>query len=423
MIISKDLLKIEESIPDTVLEFANKYALWHTQFVSYLEKFNDEILMRSFAFKKPINKDLCITEVTRRLTGFSGYFVKNCYFTYLSGYNAVYSKNDIITHNCDMLEEDFDDWYFRDDNYFKVGYKIINLDLINETKYKYCAFNDCYNFFIDYINLYLNYPGLEFISKIGIKKLSKLLLDKASKDKQFRKFIKENVNDINIYGVIVSIFAYNHKMSIYDASKWLMLGKEIKELLETNIDRLKLYKYLTENNISYRLYNDYLMAIKYLRLDLSNTKNVFPQNFIHMHDLRIQEYDSLKLKETLKSKRSLNSKVHKVALFYSNLNLDDKYIVHIANSIKELIIEGNVLNHCVGKMGYDLKMANKESLIFFIRKKEEPNRPYVTMEFDLSQKKILQIYAKNNAKPDNEVLKFVNNKWLKYAKEKLKEVC
>ena len=74
-------------------------------------------------------------------------------------------------------------------------------------------------------------------------------------------------------------------------------------------------------------------------------------------------------------------------------------------------------------MGYDKKMARGESLIFFVRNKEEETTPFVTIEFSPKEKKIVQCYGTNNSTPDDNVLDFVNNEWLPYTKQQLKQIA
>ena len=74
-------------------------------------------------------------------------------------------------------------------------------------------------------------------------------------------------------------------------------------------------------------------------------------------------------------------------------------------------------------MNYDQKMVREESLIFFIRPINEPETPFVTMEYSPSKKKVLQCYGVNNNTPQQEVLDFVNKKWLPYANEQLKQIA
>ena len=74
-------------------------------------------------------------------------------------------------------------------------------------------------------------------------------------------------------------------------------------------------------------------------------------------------------------------------------------------------------------MNYDQKFAREESLIFFVRDKNNINKPYVTMEYSLINHKILQCYAQKDSKPTDKVLNFVNKKWLPYANRKIKKVA
>ena len=74
-------------------------------------------------------------------------------------------------------------------------------------------------------------------------------------------------------------------------------------------------------------------------------------------------------------------------------------------------------------MNYDQKFAREESLIFFIRTKEQPNVPFVTLEYSVKQKRVLQCYGYHDTKPDDGVIEFVHKKWLPYANKKLKQIA
>lgn len=67
------------------------------------------------------------------------------------------------------------------------------------------------------------------------------------------------------------------------------------------------------------------------------------------------------------------------------------YIVFIAKSPSDLIREGELLNHCVGRMNYDQRFIREESLIFFVRRVTEPDTPFVTVEYSLSMKKYCNV--------------------------------
>jgi uncharacterized protein YecE (DUF72 family) len=67
-------------------------------------------------------------------------------------------------------------------------------------------------------------------------------------------------------------------------------------------------------------------------------------------------------------------------------------------------------------MGYDVKMAKGKILIAFVRMVENPKEHYVTVEYDLREKKIMQMHGKNNCTPDKETRAFIE-KWAKKVKE------
>lgn len=113
-----------------------------------------------------------------------------------------------------------------------------------------------------------------------------------------------------------------------------------------------------------------------------------------------------------------------VAEKYMPLQQDKKgYIVVIAMSPSELKREGEILHHCVGSMGYDQKFVREESLIFFVRHKEEPNTPFVTVEYSPSAHKILQTHGLHNSTPDDETMKYIKNTWLPFANKAVRQMA
>ena len=73
-------------------------------------------------------------------------------------------------------------------------------------------------------------------------------------------------------------------------------------------------------------------------------------------------------------------------------------------------------------MNYDQKFAREESLIFFIRNVNEPDTPFVTVEYSISKHKVLQCYGEHDQKPSDNVLEYVNKKWLPFANRQLKKI-
>ena len=73
-------------------------------------------------------------------------------------------------------------------------------------------------------------------------------------------------------------------------------------------------------------------------------------------------------------------------------------------------------------MNYDQKFARYVTLILFVSDISKPDVPFVTLEYSLTTRKILQCYGIRDSKPDETVLDFVNKKWLPYANRKLKQI-
>ena len=74
-------------------------------------------------------------------------------------------------------------------------------------------------------------------------------------------------------------------------------------------------------------------------------------------------------------------------------------------------------------MNYEQKVVREESLIFFVRKADQPNIPYVTVEYSLEKHTVLQCYGFDNLMTDNDARDYVYHVWLPYANKHLKQIA
>ena len=82
---------------------------------------------------------------------------------------------------------------------------------------------------------------------------------------------------------------------------------------------------------------------------------------------------------------------------------NEEYMIIPAGKCEELVREGQQLHHCVGASDlYMDRMAEGKSWILFLRKKEDINTPYYTIEIDMESNKIKQWYSAFDRKPDEE---------------------
>jgi hypothetical protein len=73
-------------------------------------------------------------------------------------------------------------------------------------------------------------------------------------------------------------------------------------------------------------------------------------------------------------------------------------------SADEIIAEGHALHHCVGS--YAERAANGECVILFLRKTDQPDEPFYTIE--LRDNQIAQARGRNSSEPTPEVQKFLD---------------
>ena len=172
-------------------------------------------------------------------------------------------------------------------------------------------------------------------------------------------------------------------------------------------------------------YLDYLKACQNLGLDISEEKNRFPHDFKRWHDIRIDQYAAKKAMEDAEKRKELYAQFAAVAEKYLSLQHSKRsaFICVIARSPADLIREGEALHHCVGRMNYDQRMVREESLIFFVRAKESPDIPLVTLEYSPRSHKVLQCYGEHDHKPSEDILHYVNKVWLPYANKTIKHIA
>ncbi len=370
-------------------------------------------------------------------------FCRDIEYSYMGGYKVGFYAEGMRQYNEPRWFED-GKWYECDDKYFNPYTRLINPEYAYKTpelKYSAC---DLYKGedIIAYLRMYEKYPIAEMLVKLGLSSLalSKQILDKATKDKSFRKYLGKNRETIKskCYYVSSILNAYKQNKSIAEVQAFESFKKElnnsylksVREIAKVDYDSF--YKYLNKQGVNITLYSDYLRACRYLGIDMTKDKNRYPHNFMHEHDIKIadmreaqeREY-AQRRKEREEEQKHLSENFIAVARKFMPLQSIENgtYVVYIAQSPSELIKEGEALHHCVGNHGYDKKFAKEQSLIFFVRSATDTEKPLCTIEFDIKRNKILQFYADHNTKPDQAVTDYVNNVWLPHANKQLKKIA
>ena len=404
----------------------------NTRFYSYLTTNDRELVKVTVAVRHYRNKwyyKQCAVHGVHS----EGCFAKDMVYYTICGYRTGWCSEG-LTKYPKWFEDGL--WEEAGDKYFDPFAPVVNVEYIAKfPEYKYSAYEIYKGVdILQYLRLYEKYPHTEYILKLGLSKYvkSKQILEKTKRDKRFCKWLAINRVELkeNYYYISAVLHAYQKNKSLKEAhayevaKKSLCLEKSFKPIRELfNGDYQKYFDYVGKQQITNRLYLDYLNACNYLGLDMSENKNRFPHNFMYWHDVRIDEYSTAKAIKDEKERQELYTQFSLIADKYLQLQYDKgDYVAIIAKSPAELIHEGNALNHCVGRMNYEKKFIREETLIFFVRPRDLPQKPFVTVEYSLKSKKILQCYAHGNTTPDNEVTYYINNVWLPYANKALKKI-
>lgn len=161
-------------------------------------------------------------------------------------------------------------------------------------------------------------------------------------------------------------------------------------------------------------YADYLSMRINLGYDLNNTVYQQPQDLEAEHNKMVMETNKEGMDKHLKEVAERYPEIRHVYRGLRNKYLyeDDKYIIRPARSAEEIVMEGRLLHHCVGGDTYLGRHNTGKTYILMLRFKAEPDVPYITVEIDAKNPRILQWYGDKDKKPDEKNMQSWLNTWL-----------
>lgn len=307
-------------------------------------------------------------------------------------------------------------------------------EIFHDSKYQYSAIEQATALGLvnpfDYILKYNDHPELERLYKIGLVGCARHYFQSRwwrGPDALNRLAEAKNLKDLGIDNKVE--LAECRNLGIFEliarkeVKRWRIdpadRAEAIKFIVALNnrsgedfnysfITRERLFKYFKEQgyNDPTTFFNDYIRdyipdCIK-LGLNLNDTAINRPRDFNKMHqwlteELKLQEtqvYDAL-IEATYDAIHHLVEWQHK------------ELCVIMPRTSKEIMEEGNRQDHCVGK--YCERVAKGESVILFVRRTENPEEPYFTLEIkkDMQVCDIVQCRGKSNSEQTPEIEKFL----------------
>ncbi|MDO3680409.1 PcfJ domain-containing protein [Paenibacillus ehimensis] len=185
------------------------------------------------------------------------------------------------------------------------------------------------------------------------------------------------------------------KLLVY-APVWQIKNYIIKQLRKDAKNYRSQRHYNSGQNV-FTDYRDYLNECKELGMDLSQEHVLFPNNLHSAHQKTMR-------KVKIKADAALNAKIAARLKDLERYRFEHSgLILRPAASSIELFDEGKALNHCVG--GYADRYAKGETDLFVIRRVEQPDQPFYTME--VRNGNVVQCRGQKNCVPTPEVKAFV----------------
>lgn len=225
-------------------------------------------------------------------------------------------------------------------------------------------------------------------------------------------FKEQAVNYLNTFGQLpegLEVHSIRRMASLVNDAN-LSIKKLYKFLYKDAPRQQGLYKPKTTLTL---LYDTFDLTQK---LGLPFDKN--PKALQRYHDILVREYNIVKdekrhelFGEAVKEYSHLEL-IQKLKYDEEDKPLPtnkDKYAMVLPKDAQDLVLEGKTMHHCVG--GYIDRVIDNDSVILFLRKAEELNKSFATVEVDPDEMKIHQVKAKHNRPIEDEKAKKFLQKW------------
>ncbi|MCW2277751.1 PcfJ domain-containing protein [Heliophilum fasciatum] len=290
---------------------------------------------------------------------------------------------------------------------------------------------------VAFFGLYARYPCVEYLVKLGFDNIvgGKLAGERNYKTINWQgktlfdvlRITKKELNEIKRKNITLDFELLKIlQMSLKDRSNFsleeaMAFCKDFNYSIGT-LEKLNKYAHL--RRISNYLKNqkhknhfvtvsgalttwrDYLNDCEIMQMDLSDESVVFPRNLYQAHQNTIKQ---VKIKADEKLNQQIRDRLKSLNRYCFEFG---GLMIRPVESTEELIAEGKTLHHCVGTYGN--RYAEGKTDILVIRRIEEPDKPYFTVE--ITDGHVRQVHGAKNCNPTEDVQAFM----AEFTKQKLK---
>lgn len=223
------------------------------------------------------------------------------------------------------------------------------------------------------------------------------------KDPTWREYeVTEQCQDVGIRATWEQI----QKMSQYARNFAIYMRHSTPHKMLKYIEGLKSEGPYAMRNQEVNDYHDYLQLAAGLGYNLDDDWILYPKNLKERHDQLTEEQNERKAelekesddKKDRKLKRTIKRKG------WTRYEMEtERLLIRLPKCAHEIRKEGNAQHHCVAT--YMDRMVAGETCILFIRKKEEQDKSYYTVE--VKDNEVIQVRGKYNVAPSEDVEEFM----------------
>lgn len=320
---------------------------------------------------------------------------RDVYRGYMGGFQVDFSD---MTRNCRHYAESYftpeslaknpvGEWDYFDFEGWRTSFTVWGTT-INDyagTKYAKSGIMESGLHPMRFFQLYRISKSVEFLVKGGLQwLLTPSFVTKLRDRKDIFNFFRMNLGTIkkDRYSISEITYAVSHKCDLFRARLTLAAIKKFKdsyyaaENIPKEIDRYELSQWCVKNNVQPNEYKRYASYINRVGGDLTAFGVTYPRDFRTAIERAEAEADRLRRREERAKKKAerlanadVENAIKEMAKRLATLNgiTGSGYCVVVPKSRKDLVDEGKAMRNCIGAMGYDRKIANGDSLIFFLR--------------------------------------------------------
>jgi hypothetical protein len=298
--------------------------------------------------------------------------------------------------------------------------------------------DDYYGIYVyarDNVKQLMNAPLYEKLEKVGLGDIARADYDAYWNPMKYRRAQTSLTKMLNInkaqyklvlkYGSLKALnFIREFKKMSLQTLDYILGGGRTYEFREFNQMKLsernivKAIRYIDKNNINYWEYKHYVGLLQSLNYNLDDAY-LYPKDFRKADKRVSREYEFMREAERKRQEeeyrkaqekketaiKQISEGLHKMPNLKEFLDGSNGLLVYVPESTKDLIEQGKLLHNCLST--YVDRVAEGKTLIFFVRRLNAPDAPFVAFEY-VNGEVVQCRYDYNKAVDDDKIISFVD---------------